>query len=106
MLHFWRLLNLWKEYNQCNKTEKCEHWVTTKGKPVVPKRLYEIYADDSKAQHRNQTATNKKADKPKQTFISYARRANGILKLKDSEAASVIKNHKHKIAQALKKESF
>ncbi len=88
------------------RTIRRSNWVTTKGKPVVPKRLYEIYADDSKAQHRNQTATNKKADKPKQTFISYARRANGILKLNDSEAASVIKNHKHKIAQALKKESF
>ena len=38
----------------------------------------------------------------KQTFIDYARKAKGILKLNDQEANALIKHHKRKIAMAIK----
>ena len=38
----------------------------------------------------------------KQTFIDYARKAKGILKLNDQEANALIKHHKRKIAKAIK----
>ncbi len=50
------------------------------------KRIYSIYSRNDE----------------KQTFIDYARKAKGILKLNDQEANALIKHHKRKIAMAIK----
>lgn len=55
-------------------------------KPISATKLYEIYSTGGK----------------KQTFIDYAKRANSILHLTDSETHALIKHHKRKIAKAIK----
>ena len=62
------------------------NWTSTKGKPISAKELYSIYSRNDE----------------KQTFIDYARKAKGVLKLNDQEADALIKYHKRKIAMAIK----
>ena len=62
------------------------NWTSSKGRRISAKELYSIY-------YRNDE---------KQTFIDYARKAKGILKLNDQEANALIKHHKRKIAMAIK----
>ena len=62
------------------------NWTSTKGKHISAKELYSIYSRNDE----------------KQTFIDYARKAKGLLKLNDQEADALIKYHKRKIAMAIK----
>ena len=62
------------------------NWTSTKGKHISAKELYSIYSRNDE----------------KQTFIDYARKAKGVLKLNDQEADALIKYHKRKIAMAIK----
>lgn len=62
------------------------HWQSPKGKHISARKLYDIYSGGG--EHR--------------TFIDYAKRAKGILKLNDREADALIKHHKRKIANAIK----
>ena len=61
-------------------------WTSSKGRRISAKELYSIYSRNDE----------------KQTFIDYARKAKGILKLNDQEANALIKHHKRKIAMAIK----
>lgn len=63
------------------------NWKSSKGKHISAKNLYSIYSSNEK----------------NQTFIDYARNARHILMLNDTEIDSLIKNHKHKISEAIKK---
>ena len=62
------------------------NWTSSKGRHISAKELYSIYSRNDE----------------KQTFIDYARKAKGILKLNDQEANALIKHHKRKIAMAIK----
>ena len=62
------------------------NWTSSKGRRISAKELYSIYSCNDE----------------KQTFIDYARKAKGILKLNDQEANALIKHHKRKIAMAIK----
>ena len=62
------------------------NWTSTKSKHISAKELYSIYSRNDE----------------KQTFIDYARKAKGVLKLNDQEADALIKYHKRKIAMAIK----
>lgn len=62
------------------------NWISSKGRHISAKELYSIYSRNDE----------------KQTFIDYARKAKGILKLNDQEANALIKHHKRKIAKAIK----
>ena len=62
------------------------NWTSSKGRRISTKELYSIYSRNDE----------------KQTFIDYARKAKGILKLNDQEANALIKHHKRKIAMAIK----
>ena len=62
------------------------NWTSSKGRCISAKELYSIYSRNDE----------------KQTFIDYARKAKGILKLNDQEANALIKHHKRKIAMAIK----
>lgn len=62
------------------------NWTSFKGRHISAKELYSIYSRNNE----------------KQTFIDYARKAKGILKLNDQEADALIKHHKRKIAMAIK----
>ena len=62
------------------------NWTSSKGRRISAKELYCIYSRNDE----------------KQTFIDYARKAKGILKLNDQEANALIKHHKRKIAMAIK----
>ncbi|WP_071433674.1 hypothetical protein [Angelakisella massiliensis] len=62
------------------------NWTSSKGRHISAKELYSIYSRNDE----------------KQTFIDYAKKAKGILKLNDQEADALIKNHKRKIAMAIK----
>ena len=62
------------------------NWTSSKGRHISAKELYSIYSHNDE----------------KQTFIDYARKAKGILKLNDQEADALIKHHKRKIAMAIK----
>ena len=62
------------------------NWTSTKGKHISAKELYSIFSRNDE----------------KQTFIDYARKAKGVLKLNDQEADALIKYHKRKIAMAIK----
>ena len=62
------------------------NWTSSKGRHISAKELYSIYSRNDK----------------KQTFIDYAKKAKGILKLNDQEADALIKHHKRKIAMAIK----
>ena len=62
------------------------NWISSKGRRISAKELYSIYSRNDE----------------KQTFIDYARKAKGILKLNDQEANALIKHHKRKIAMAIK----
>ena len=62
------------------------NWISSKGRHISAKELYSIYSRNDE----------------KQTFIDYARKAKGILKLNDQEANALIKHHKRKIAMAIK----
>ena len=62
------------------------NWASSKGRRISAKELYSIYSRNDE----------------KQTFIDYARKAKGILKLNDQEANALIKHHKRKIAMAIK----
>ena len=62
------------------------NWTSSKGRRISAKELYSIYSRNDE----------------KQTFIHYARKAKGILKLNDQEANALIKHHKRKIAMAIK----
>ena len=62
------------------------NWTSSKGRRISAKELYSIYSHNDE----------------KQTFIDYARKAKGILKLNDQEANALIKHHKRKIAMAIK----
>lgn len=62
------------------------NWTSSKGRRISAKELYSIYSRNDE----------------KQTFIDYARKAKGILKLNDQEANTLIKHHKRKIAMAIK----
>ena len=64
------------------------NWTSSKGRRISAKELYSIYSRNDE----------------KQTFIDYARKAKGILKLNDQEANALIKHHKRKIAMAIKEE--
>lgn len=62
------------------------NWISSKGRHISAKELYSIYSRNDE----------------KQTFIDYAKKAKGILKLNDQEADALIKHHKRKIAMAIK----
>ncbi len=62
------------------------NWTSSKGRRISAKELYSIYSRNDE----------------KQTFIDYARKAKGVLKLNDQEADALIKYHKRKIAMAIK----
>ena len=62
------------------------NWTSSKGRRISAKELYSIYSRNDE----------------KQTFIDYARKAKGILKLNDQEANALIKHDKRKIAMAIK----
>ena len=62
------------------------NWTSTKGKNISAKELYSIYSRNDE----------------KQTFIDYARKAKGVLKLNDQKSDALIKYHKRKIAMAIK----
>lgn len=62
------------------------NWISSKGKHISAKELYQIYSKNDK----------------KQTFIDYAIKSKRILKLNDQEVNSLIKHHKRKIANAIK----
>ena len=62
------------------------NWTSSKGRHISAKELYSIYSRNDE----------------KQTFIDYAKKAKGILKLNDQEADALIKHHKRKIAMAIK----
>ena len=62
------------------------NWTSSKGRRISAKELYSIYSRNDE----------------KQTFIDYARKAKGILKLNYQEANALIKHHKRKIAMAIK----
>lgn len=62
------------------------NWTSSKGRHISAKELYSIYSRNDE----------------KQTFIDYAKKAKGILKLNDQEADALIKYHKRKIAMAIK----
>ena len=62
------------------------NWTSSKGRRISAKELYSIYSRNDE----------------KQTFIDYAKKAKGILKLNDQEANALIKHHKRKIAMAIK----
>ena len=62
------------------------NWISSKGRHISAKELYSIYSRNDE----------------KQTFIDYAKKAKGILKLNDQEANALIKHHKRKIAMAIK----
>ena len=62
------------------------NWTSSKGRRISAKELYSIYSRNDE----------------KQTFIDYARKAKGILKLNHQEANALIKHHKRKIAMAIK----
>ena len=62
------------------------NWTSSKGRHISAKELYSIYSRNDE----------------KQTFIDYARKAKGILKLNDQETDALIKHHKRKIAMAIK----
>lgn len=57
------------------------------GKHVAARNLYQIYSHNGK----------------KSTFIDYAKRSARILDIKDPETSAVIRKHKQKIAQAVKR---
>lgn len=63
------------------------NWISSKGRHISAKELYNIYS----------------CNKEKQTFIDYAKKAKMVLKLNDQEADALIKHHKRKIAIAIKK---
>lgn len=63
------------------------NWVSPRRKHITARNLYQIYSHSDK----------------KQTFIDYAKRATRLLSLHDPETSAVIKKHKQKIAQAIKK---
>ena len=63
------------------------HWQSPTGKRITARNLYQIYSHSE----------------TKQTFIDYAKKATRVLGLRDPEASAVIKKHKQKIAQAIKK---
>ncbi|MFR3627981.1 MAG: reverse transcriptase/maturase family protein [Lachnospiraceae bacterium] len=75
-------------YRMCRKAHAIGHsnWISSKGRRISAKELYSIYSRNDE----------------KQTFIDYARKAKGILKLNDQEANALIKHHKRKIAMAIK----
>ena len=62
------------------------NWTSSKGRHISAKELYSIYSRNDE----------------KQTFIDYAKKAKGILKLNDQESDALIKHHKRKIAMAIK----
>lgn len=62
------------------------NWISSKGRRISAKELYSIYSCNDE----------------KQTFIDYARKAKGVLKLNDKEIDALIKHHKQKIAKAIK----
>lgn len=62
------------------------NWISSKGRHISATELYSIYSDNDE----------------RQTFIDYAKKAKGILKLNDQEADALIKHHKRKIAMAIK----
>ena len=62
-------------------------WISPRGKHITARKLYQIYSQSD----------------DKQTFIGYVKKATRILHLNDPEAGAVIKKHKQKIAQAVKK---
>ena len=62
------------------------NWTSSKGRHISAKELYSIYSRNDE----------------KQTFIDYAKKAKGILKLNDQEADALIKHHKRKIAMSIK----
>ena len=62
------------------------NWTSSKGRRISAKELYSIYSRNDE----------------KQTFIDYARKAKGILKLNDQESNALIKHHKRTIAMAIK----
>ena len=68
------------------KTIGRSNWKSPTGRNISAKNLYNIYSSGGE----------------KQTFIDYAKRAKYKLKLNDAEADSLIKNHKQKIAHAIK----
>ena len=63
------------------------NWISPRGKHITARKLYQIYSQSD----------------DKQTFIGYVKKATRILRLNDPEAGAVIKKHKQKIAQAVKK---
>lgn len=75
-------------YRMCRKAHAIgrSNWISSKGRRISAKELYSIYSRNDE----------------KQTFIDYARKAKGILKLNDQEANALIKHHKRKIAMAIK----
>lgn len=92
--YYYRMRRKARTIGYCN-------WVTPKGRHITAKNLYSIYAmPDEKDNVRNSSKSSKY--KGNQTFITYARRARRILRLTDSEADSLIKNYKRKIAKAIK----
>lgn len=64
------------------------NWISPTGKHITAKNMYGVYS-----------CGGEKC----QTFIDYARRARKLLNLDDPETDAVIKRHKRKIAQAIKK---
>ena len=77
--YYYRMRRKAKTVGRCNG-------ISSKGKYIFPRNLYNTYA----------------LNKEKQTFISYAIKANRKLSLQDAEINSLIKNHKKKIAMAIK----
>ena len=75
-------------YRMCRKAHAIgrSNWISSKGRRISAKELYSIYSRNDE----------------KQTFIDYARKAKGILKLNDQEANALIKHHKRKFAMAIK----
>ncbi len=61
--------------------------ISPNGKRISAKNLYTLYSKGEK----------------RQTFVDYAKKANQILNLNDSETKAVIRFHKRKIAVAIKK---
>lgn len=78
------------------KTIGKNHWISPKKRHISAKNLYRTYSlNDERSKNRRK--------RRKGTFINYVKKAKQVLELDDSAADAIVKNHKRKIAQAIKK---
>lgn len=81
--YYYRMRRKARTIGRCN-------WKTRTGKHITAKKLYSIYSDDNRSGE-------------KQTFIGYVKKSKKIMGLNDKESSALLKRHKHKIANTIRK---